>query len=144
MAKRFLDSKISTNASTTGAISVPLTSTPTLFATLGLNAINAGPNLEVQFTVTSEVNLLTTSTITITVQRVVAGVPTTIYSSTVDLQIVSTTTSNSRNLITFNGVDNNPPATFLVYQALISSPELPGLAPIRVGPESMIAAAYSD
>lgn len=141
MPSRLIDSQVSMNSSETGSISVPLTSTPTLFATLGLNATTAGPNLEVQFTVTSMVNFLTTITeVTITVQRVAAGVPTTIYSATTDLEIVSA--PSLRTLLTFNGVDFHPPAGFLIYQALISSPT--SEAPIRVGPESMIAAAYSD
>lgn len=140
MPTRLVDSQVSMNASTTGAISVLVTPTPTLFATLGLNAINAGPNLEVQFTVTATVSTIVSTPITITVQRVVAGVPTTIYSATTD------SAPNSVDLFTFNGVDFHPPATFLIYQALISAPTppSPALTPIRVGPESMIAAAYSD
>ena len=140
MSNRLIDSKVSMNSSATNSISTTLTPTPTLFATLGLNAINAGPNLEVQFTVTATVSSIASSPITIIVQRVVGGVPTTIYSVTTD------SGDNSTDLFTFNGVDVQPPATFLIYQALISAPTppTPALTPIRVGPESMIAAAYSD
>jgi len=126
------------NASTTGAISIPVTDTPTLFATLGLDATTAGENLEVQFTVTATVTLtvLDRTPVTITVQRVIAGVPTTIYSATEVFPI----TPGANSIVTVNGADFHPPAGFLVYQALISSPS----SPIRVGPESMIASAYSD
>lgn len=144
MPNRLLDSQISMNSSTTGSIAVPVTSTPTLFATLGLNATTAGPNLEVQFTVTADVSITDSEVITpvtITVQRVVAGVPTTIYSATEDLPVTEKTT---RTVITFDGADFHPPAGFLVYQALISSPSGLTVFPIRVGPECMIAAAYSD
>ena len=138
MPSRLIDSQVSMNASETGSISTALTSTPTLFATLGLNMTTAGPNLEVQYTVTSMVNLIVTSRVTITVQRVVADVPTTIYSATTDLEIAS------RILVTFNGADFHPPADFVIYQAFISATAPAGLVPTRIGPESMIAAAYSD
>ncbi|GAA0397487.1 hypothetical protein [Paenibacillus motobuensis] len=144
MPNRLLDSQVSVNSSATGSISVPVTSTPTVFATLGLNATTAGPNLEVQFTVTATVSVAVAAVITpvtISVQRVVAGVPTTIYSVTTDLPIV---TALSNTVITFDGADFHPPAGFLVYQALISSPAGLLVFPTRVGPESMIAAAYSD
>lgn len=144
MPNRLLDTQISMNSSTTGSIAVPVTSTPTLFATLGLNATTAGPNLEVQFTVTAALAVAVAAVITpvtITVQRVVAGVPTTIYSATHDLPIV---TVLSNTIITVDGADFHPPAGFLVYQALISSPGGLLIFPTRVGPESMIAAAYSD
>ncbi|GGF89741.1 hypothetical protein [Paenibacillus aceti] len=146
MPKILLDSQVSMNSSTTDSIAVPLTTTPALFATLGLDATDAGSNLEVQFTVTATVSILVSLLVTpvvITVVRVVSGVPTVIYSATHDLPIASALTNT---VITFNGVDYLPPADFLVYEAFISVPPDLGIVvfPTRVGPESMIAAAYSD
>lgn len=146
MSNILLDSQVSMNSSATGSIAVPLTTTPTVFATLGLDATTAGPNLEVQFTFTATVSMLVSLLITpvvITVERVVGGVPTPIYSVTQDIPIV---TALSNFVITANGVDYLPPADFLVYQASISVPAGLGIVifPTRVGPESMIAAAYSD
>lgn len=143
MPNRFLDSQVSMNSSATGSISIPVTTTPTLFATLGLNAFAAGPELEVQFTVTSSLtNLTATSTpVTIIVQRVVNGVTTIIYSATFDnLQV--TTAPNNHTVVTFSGTDFLPPAGFLIYQALISTTVNNQI--IRIGPESMIAATYSN
>lgn len=143
MPNRFLDSQVSMNSSATGAISIPVTTTPTLFATLGLNASAAGPELEIQYTVTSTLtNLVATSIpVTFIVQRVFNGVTTTIYSATHDnFEIVAS--PNNHTVVTFNGTDFLPPAGFLIYQVLISTTVDDAI--IRIGPESMIAAAYSN
>ncbi|MGN7358679.1 hypothetical protein ACTHPF_12325 [Paenibacillus sp. SAF-054] len=144
MPNRLIDSQISMNSSVTDSISIPVTSTPTLFATLGLNATTAGPNLEVQFTVTSMVSLIVSpesTPVTITVHRVVDGVPTTIYSATTSLPFQP---AIANTVITLNGSDSHPPAGFLIYQAFISTAAEIDILPTRIGPESMIAAAYSD
>jgi hypothetical protein len=140
-----LDQQVSQNASTAGAISVPVSTTPALFGTLGLNTSGAGANLRVHFTATVTVSGLVTvlTPITITIFRVVGGTPTLVFSVTENLPVgtlILTTT-----VVTANGVDFTPPNPgFLIYQAYVSTPGLLALFPTRVGPESFNAEAYSD
>ncbi len=139
-----LDQQVSQNASTAGSIAIPVSATPELFGTLGLNVAGAGANLRVHFTATVTVSglIAVLTPVTITIFRVVGGVPTLVFSVTETLPVgtlILTTT-----VLTANGVDYNPPNDgFLVYQAFVSAPGLE-VFPTRVGPESFNAEAYSD
>ncbi|MBE9917334.1 hypothetical protein G8C92_25280 [Paenibacillus donghaensis] len=145
MPNRLIDSQISQNVSTTGAVIIPVSSTPALFGTLGLNTAAAGPNLSVHFTATvtvsAVVNILVP--VTLTVSRVVDGVSTLIYSATETLPVG--TLLLTTDVLTVTGIDlltTNP--GFVVYQAFVSIPEGIAVIPNRVGPESFEAVAYSD
>lgn len=141
----FLDQQVSQNASTSGAIAVPVSTTPSLFGTLGLNVSGAGANLRVHFTATVTVSGLVTvlTPITIDIFRVVGGVSTLIFSVTENLPVG--TLILSQNVVTANGVDYQPPNDgFIVYQAFVSTPGVLAVFPTRVGPESFNAEAYSD
>ncbi|MFU1796406.1 hypothetical protein ACM1RC_21280 [Paenibacillus azoreducens] len=145
MPKRLIDSQISQNVSTTGAVAIPASATPALFGTLGLNTAAAGPNLSVHFTATvtlsAVVNILVP--VTLTVFRVVDGVSTLIYSATETLSVG--TLLLTTDVLTVTGIDlltTNP--GFVVYQAFVSIPEGIAVIPNRVGPESFEAVAYSD
>ncbi|BFH60100.1 hypothetical protein [Paenibacillus azoreducens] len=145
MPKRLIDSQISQNVSTTGAVAIPASPTPALFGTLGLNTAAAGPNLSVHFTATvtlsAVVNILVP--VTLTVFRVVDGVSTLIYSATETLPVG--TLLLTTDVLTVTGIDlltTNP--GFVVYQAFVSIPEGIAVIPNRVGPESFEAVAYSD
>jgi hypothetical protein len=140
-----LDQQVSQNASTANAIAIPLSATPELFGTLGLNVSGAGANLRVHFTATVTVSALVTvlTPVTITIFRLVGGIPTLIFSVTENLPVG--TLILSQTVVTANGVDYNPPNDgFLVYQAFVSAPGLLEIFPTRVGPESFNAEAYSD
>lgn len=141
----FLDQQVSQNASTSGAIAIPLSATPTLFGTLGLDTSGAGPNLRVHFTATVTASALVTvlTPITVDIFRVINGVSTLIFSVTENLPVGTLVVS--QNVVTANGVDYNPPNPgFIVYQAFVSIPAGLAVIPTRVGPESFNAEAYSD
>ncbi len=84
MPNRLIDSQISQNVSTAGAVSIPASATPALFGTLGLNTAAAGPNLSVHFTATVTLSAVVAVLVpvTITIFRVVGGVSTLVYSAT--------------------------------------------------------------
>lgn len=139
-----LDEQVSQNASTSGAIAIPVSATPELFGTLGLNVSGSRGNLRVHFTATVTVSALVTvlAPITIDIFRVVGGVSTLIFSVTENLPVGTLILTQS--VVTANGVDYLPPNDgFLVYQAFVSTPGLE-IIPTRVGPESFNAEAYSD
>lgn len=141
----FLDEQVSQNASTAGAIAIPVSTTPELFGTLGLNTSGAGANLRVHFTATVTVSGLITvlTPITVTIFRVIDGVSTLIFSVTETLPVGTLILTTS--VVTANGVDYQPPNPgFLVYQAFVSTPGVLDVFPTRVGPESFNAEAYSD
>ncbi|MBD8497415.1 hypothetical protein [Paenibacillus arenosi] len=143
MAK-FLDGQISQNASYAGSISIPATTAPALFGTLGLNLTGAGPNVRVNYEATvslfSLLGILTTATITVV--RISGGVPVVVYTANQTLPAIALTTFN----FTISGIDNNVPVPaapgFVTYQAFISVGGL--LLASRVGPESFSAIASSD
>jgi hypothetical protein len=140
-----LDQQVSQNASTANAISIPVSTTPALFGTLGLNVSGAGANLRVHFTATVTIAGLVTvlTPITVTIFRVVDGISTLIFSVTENLPVGTLILSQS--VVTANGVDYLPPNDgFIVYQAFVSTPGLLAVFPTRVGPESFNAEAYSD
>ncbi|TVX93142.1 hypothetical protein [Paenibacillus agilis] len=143
MAK-FLDSQISQNASYAGSISIPATTAPALFGTLGLNLTGAGPNVRVNFKATVSLsNLLgVLTTATIVVVRISGGIPVVVYTATASIPAILLTTYN----FTISGIDNNVPVPaapgFVTYQAFISVAGLNIIA--RTGPESFSALASSD
>lgn len=145
MPNVLVDSQISQNASTAGAISIPASSTPALFGSLGLNTANAGANLSVHFSATVTLSALVSVLVpvTITIVRVVDGVSFPVYTATESLPVgtlLLTTTA-----FTISGIDlldTNP--GFVVYQAFISIPAGIAIIPDRVGPESFQAMAFSD
>lgn len=143
----FLDAQISQNIGFSGAIAIPVSSTPALFATLGLNTSGAGPNLRVQFSATVALSSLAAVLVPVTIQiyRGVGPGRVLVYSAIETAPAAGALLVASRNIITVTGSDNVPPNPgFLVYQAFISIPGGIPIAPIRTGPESMNAAAYSD
>ncbi|GIP29953.1 hypothetical protein J23TS9_50830 [Paenibacillus sp. J23TS9] len=145
MPNVLVDSQISQNVSTAGAVAIPASTTPALFGSLGLNTAAAGPNLSVHFsaTVTLSAVVAVLVPITITIVRVVSGVSFPIYTATETLPVG--TLLLTTDAFTISGVDlltTNP--EFVVYQAFISIPEGLAVVPTRVGPESFQAVAFSD
>ncbi|MFJ5760220.1 hypothetical protein ACIQAA_14040 [Neobacillus sp. NPDC093182] len=144
---RLLDAQISQNISHSGAISIPLSATPTLFATLGLNTAGAGVNLRIQFTGTVGISSLAQVAVPVTVEVYRGTGPTRvlIYSATETSDVAGTVGVAARNILTFTGADFNPPNPgFLIYQAFVRIPGGVPVAPTRTGPESFNAQAYSE
>ncbi|MFB3161493.1 hypothetical protein P5G62_011705 [Neobacillus sp. 179-C4.2 HS] len=144
---RLLDAQISQNISTSGGISIPLTTTPTLFATLGLNTSGAGADLRVQFTGTVGISSLAQVAVPITVDvyRGIGPNRVLVYSVTETSEVAGTLGVASRKILTFTGADSNPPNPgFLIYQAFVSIPGGIPIAPTRTGPESFNAQVYSE
>ncbi|MDM5453430.1 hypothetical protein [Peribacillus simplex] len=143
----FLDAQVSQNISFSGGISIPLSSTPALFATLGLNTANAGPNLRIQFTATTAISSLASVAVPITIQiyRGVGPGRVLVYSAIETSPAIGVLGVAARRIITVTGCDYAPPNPgFLVYQAFVSIPGGIVVAPTRTGPESLNAAAYSS
>lgn len=143
----FLDAQISQNISFSGQIAIPLSPTPALFGTLGLNTAGAGTNLRVQFSATFAISSLVTVAVPITIQvyRGVGPGRVLVYSATETSPVIGALGVASRRIITITGADYRPPNPGnLVYQAFISIPGGIVLVPTRTGPESFNAAAYSD
>jgi hypothetical protein len=144
---QFLDAQISQNISTSDAAAIPVTATPALFGTLGLNTTGAGANLRVQFTATAAISslALVAVPITISIFRGVGPGAVLVYSATELPIALGAVGALNRRIITVTGADYQPPNTgFLVYQAFISTTGGLAVAPTRTGPESFNAAAYSD
>jgi hypothetical protein len=146
MSNIFIDAEISQNSSFSGATSIPITATPTLYATLGLDLSTAGPNRRVQFTTTVGVSSIASVAVpvTIDVYRVVGSNLIKVYSATETSEAAGTVGVISRKIFTLTGADFDPPAQFLLYQAFISIPRGVAVAPTRSGPESFNAQAFSD
>ncbi|MET3847417.1 hypothetical protein [Paenibacillus sp. OAE614] len=153
MPNFLVDTQVSQNASTAGAIAVPVgpvldilaPPTSALFGTLGLNTSTAGTDLRVVFnytvTISALIEILTP--ITITVNRVIGGVATTIYSVTETLPLVAGVLTTT--VLSGVGIDYHPPNPgFIVYQAIVSVPSVVSVFPTRTGPESFNAEAYSN
>ncbi|MFJ8070899.1 hypothetical protein ACIQZD_18385 [Peribacillus sp. NPDC096447] len=144
---KFLDAQISQNISLSGGIAIPVSSTPALFGTLGLNTSGAGPNLRVQFTATVALSSLAAVIVPVTIQiyRGVGPGRVLVYSAIETAPAAGALLVASRNIITVNGADYRPPNPgSLVYQAFISIPGGIPIAPTRTGPESFNVAAFSD
>ncbi|MCK1982852.1 MULTISPECIES: hypothetical protein [Peribacillus] len=144
---KFLDAQTSQNASYRDSISVPVTATPALFGTLGLNTTGAGPNLRVEFTFTATLSSLAAilTPVNIEIYRGTGVGRVLVYSAQLTLPVAGLGVA-SETLITLAGADFNPPSpnNFLVYQSFISIPGGIVVAPTRTGPESFYAAAFSN
>ncbi|MCR8642500.1 hypothetical protein NV379_07465 [Paenibacillus sp. N1-5-1-14] len=146
MGGKFLDSQISQNGSFTGSVGIGVTSTPALFGTLGLITSGAGAHLRVQFTATVTVSSLVSVLTPVTIQifRGTGVGATLVYSATESLPLGLLVLSET--VFTATGCDYQPPNPdgFLIYQAFVSIPAGLAILPVRTGPESFNAAAYSD
>ncbi|AOH55186.1 hypothetical protein ABE28_012575 [Peribacillus muralis] len=144
---KFLDAQTSQNASYRDSISIPVTTTPVLFGSLGLNTAGAGANLRVEFTFTATLSSLAAilTPVNIEIYRGTGVGRVLVYSAQQTLPIAGLGVA-SETIISLSGADFNPPApnNFLVYQAFISIPGGIVIAPTRTGPESFFAAAFSD
>jgi len=145
---RLLDARTSQNASFQQSISTATPTTPTLFGQVGLQCINPGGVIRVQFTATLTISfpgsLVTPITILIQVVRGTLITDPLVYSSI--LSIPATAPVDARLIFpyTVTGSDYNvpaPPNNQLTYSAFLSSNST---ASLRVGPESFNAEAYSD
>lgn len=142
MAK-LLDARTSQNASFANSISIPLTTTPQLFARLTLNTTGATQNLRTQIsgTVTVQLPLLPVVTdITVIIVRGTTPSDLIIYSvrESLDLSVVGP------QVVSFSASDFNVPITAnntVVYTAFISAS---AIGTLRVGPESFNASIYSE
>ncbi|RCX19780.1 hypothetical protein DFP94_104235 [Fontibacillus phaseoli] len=144
MPNFLVDSQISQGSSFANSISVPASTTPALFGTLGLNTAGAGDNLRVHFsaTVTLAATIAILVPVTITIVRVIGGVSTTVYTATESLPVGNLLLTT--DVFTVSGIDVPPDANFIIYRAFVSIPGGLAVIPNRVGPESFQAVAYSD
>jgi hypothetical protein len=144
---RLLDVRTSQNASFQQSISSSTPTTPTLFGQVGLDCLNPGGIIRVQFTATLTISFPGNSTnLTILIQ-VVRGTQITdpmVYSANLTLPATAPVAESLIFPYTVTGSDYNvpaPPNNQLVYSAFISSNST---LPLRLGPESFNAEAYSD
>lgn len=144
---KLLDARTSQNASYINSISIPVTSTPQLFGTLGLDTTGAGPNIRVEFALTASFTSVATllSAVDITVYRGTGPNRVLVYSARETMPVSVLGVAATRT-ITVSGADFNPPSpnNFLVYQAFINVSSGIAVAPTRTGPESFYAVAFSD
>ncbi|MGV3464437.1 MAG: hypothetical protein ACO1OT_03990 [Heyndrickxia sp.] len=140
---QLIDARTSQNASYANSISIPVSTTPQLFAQLTLNTTGAGQNMRTQISGTAAVQLPlvpVATTITITIVRGNSPSDLIIYSA----REVLDTSVIGPQLISFTASDFNVPITAnnrVVYTAYISASVL---GTTRVGPESFNATIYSD
>ncbi|WP_410771912.1 hypothetical protein [Fontibacillus sp. BL9] len=141
MPTQYLDSKVAVN--TTGGTAV--TTTPAVFGTLGLNTAAAGTDLEIQFSamVTISVTSMDPTDVIITINRISSLGTVPIYTVTEGFPNISG--EGGTFAFTITGADYQPPNPdgFLIYQAVVSVDD-DTADPTRVGPEALIAAAYSN
>jgi len=146
---KLLDARTSQNISFSGGLSTPISTTPALFAELGLITAGAGPNLRIQFTASVALSSLASAAVPVRVDiyrgresdpnRVL------VYSAIETTNVAGVLGVASRKIFTLTGSDYTPPNPgLLIYQAFISLPGGVPVAPTRTGPESFNAAAYSD
>ncbi|MFP3122356.1 hypothetical protein OH784_06215 [Ectobacillus funiculus] len=145
----FLDARTSQNISYSDGLSIPLSSTPALFAELGLVTTGAGPNLRIQFTASVAVSSLASVAVPIRIDiyrgRLADPERVLVYSAIETTAVAGILGVASRKILTVTGSEYTPPNPgLLVYQAFISIPGGVPIAPTRTGPESFNAAAYSD
>ncbi|PWW00801.1 hypothetical protein DFQ01_112154 [Paenibacillus cellulosilyticus] len=145
---RLLDVRTSQNASLQQSISTPITLVPVLFGQVGLECVNPGGIIRVQFTVTATISfpgtVATNMPILFHVVRGTLISDPVVYSA--NLTVPATAPGAGPLIIPMSatGSDYNVPAPLnnqLTYSAFISSSST---LPSRVGPESFNAAAYSD
>jgi hypothetical protein len=140
---KLLDSKTSQNASYANSLSIPISTTPELFARLTLNTAGATGTVRTQLVGTVGVQvpaLPITTNITVTIVRGTTLSDLVIYSARekLDLSILGP------QVLSFTASDFNvpiPPNNQVVYTAFISADLL---GTIRVGPESLNATMYSN
>ncbi|GIO87218.1 hypothetical protein J25TS5_41500 [Paenibacillus faecis] len=141
MPRQFLDAKVAVNS--LGGTAV--TTTPAIFGTLGLNTSAAGPDLEIQFSATVTISVASSAptNVTITINRISSLGTVPVYTVTEGFPTISG--EGGRFAFTIAGADYHPPNPdgFLIYQAVVSVNSTTA-TPTRVGPESLIAAAYSE
>lgn len=144
---RLLDARTSQHASFEQSISTSTPTTPTLFGQVGLDCLNPGGTIRVQFTATLTISFPGNATdLTILIQ-VVRGTQITdpiVYSANLTLPATAPVEASLIFPYTVTGSDYDvpaPPSNQLIYSAFISSNST---LPTRVGPESFNAAAYSD
>jgi len=138
-----LDARTSQNASYANSISIPITTTPQLFAQLTLTTTGATQNLRTQIAGTVAVQLPlvpVVTTITVTIVRGTAPSDTVIYSASdvLDTSVVGP------QVLSFSASDFNVPIpgnNRVIYTAFISAS---AVGTTRVGPESFNATIYSD
>jgi hypothetical protein len=144
---RLLDARTSQNASFASSSSIALESIPILIGVVGLQIINPVGVIRVQFHGTATFSLGNAVVNQGVLFRVVRGTTLSdplVYSAQENFP---ETPSGQRRIITFTGSDFNvppPPSGELVYTLFISSTDIAPAFPIRVGPESFNAEAYSD
>jgi len=140
---RLLDARTSQNASYANSISIPVGTTPQLFAQQTLNTTGATQNLRTQISGTASVQfsaLPIATTITITIVRGTTPSDLIIYSvrQVLDISILGP------QVLSFSASDFNVPITAnntVVYTAFISAS---AIGTVRVGPESFNLSVYSD
>lgn len=144
---KLLDQQVSQNASTSGAISIPVSTTPQLFGTLGLHTAGAGSNLRVEYTFTAAFSSLASllTPINISIYRGTGADRVLVFSATQTLPVAGLGVA-SNTVISLSGADFNPPSpnNFLIYQAFISTTGGLSILPRRIGPETFSASSYSD
>ncbi|WP_066369544.1 hypothetical protein [Neobacillus fumarioli] len=142
MAK-LLDAQISQNASYANSISIPVSTTPQLFAQLTASTFGATGTVRTEMTgtVTVQLPLIPFATsITVTIVRGTTLSDLIIYSvrQVLDLSVLGP------QVLSFTASDFNVPITAnnqVVYTAFVSAS---AIGTVRVGPESFNAAVYSD
>ena len=144
---RFLDARTSQNVTyqLSTISSTPIT--PALFGQVGLDCLNPGGIIRVQFTATLTIAFPGNATnLTILIQ-IVRGTQITdplVYSANLTFPATPPVEESIIFPYTVTGSEYDvpaPPSNQLVYSAFISSNST---EPFRVGPESFNAAAYSD
>jgi len=139
-----LDARTSQNASYANSISIPVTTTPQLFAQLTLDTTGATRNLRTQITGTAAIQLPlipVLSSVIVTIVRGTTPSDIIIYS----VRDVLDTSIVGPQVISFTASDFNVPITAnnrVVYTAFISTDAAAGVT--RVGPESFNATIYSE
>jgi hypothetical protein len=144
---RLLDARTSQNASLQNSINIPTSTTPTLFGQVGLQVLNPGGIIRVQFTATLTISFPGNSTNLTVLIQVVRGTQITdptVYSSNLTIPATAPVAGSLIFPYTVTGSDFNVPAPInnqLVYSAFVSSNSI---LTSRIGPESFNAEAYSD
>ncbi|ANE45792.1 hypothetical protein SY83_05185 [Paenibacillus swuensis] len=139
-----LDTQISQNASYASSISIPASTTPALFGTLGLDMTLSGanPRVELTATVTLSAVVAVLVPVTITIFRNVDEDAILIYSATQTIPVGTLLLTTS--VMTAVAADVPPAPGFFIYQAFVSIPGGLAVIPTRVGPESFVGVASSD
>ncbi|WP_028545859.1 hypothetical protein [Paenibacillus taiwanensis] len=142
---RLVDEQVSLNSSVLGELDIPITKTPELFGTLGLDTSNTGPTLRVEFDYTLEFSYVKTSSFLISIYRGVGDDAVLVFQTQHSGVAGDDHKCAIRNVASASGVDYLPPNPgFLIYQAFVSTTNTRSSKLKRIGPESFAARAYSD